>query len=441
MELNVLLCIVERQILQDLKVWQHRKGRKPLILHGARQVGKTHILKYFGSTCFSNTAYINFEENTLARQLFEQQNGLSSLLSDLELLVNQRIQPQTTLLILDEIQVCPAALRTLKYFNEQVPELCIAAAGSLLGVAIYRDNYSFPVGQVDELRLHAMSFDEFLDAHGQHALQQKISECYQKSAQMPSALHSLALMWFKQYQIVGGMPEVVKTYIASKSYYEVRSVQQSILNNYIADMAKYAQPNISVKIMACFNSIPTQLAKENAKFQYKVVQRGGTASLFGESIHWLIAAGLVYSCTLVEQASLPLAAYLNLASFKLYLHDVGLLCAHASVPANLLLSNMPLQNQFLGALAENAAAQALHANGHKLYYWRSKSDAEVDFLLQQEMLITPVEVKKGKHVRSRSLNSYMQINNPINAIRISEKNFGIENNIKSVPSYAMWCIK
>lgn len=291
---------------------------------------------------------------------------------------------------------------------------------------------------METLELFPMDFEEFLWALGQNFLASEIRECFQNIAAMPEGLHREALEYFRQYLIVGGMPAVVKNYLDNKSFLEVTSIQSEIVDNYIADMAKYADNTDSVKIRACYHSIPAQLAKENKKFQYKVVQKGGTAAIFGVSIEWLNLAGVVLKCQKIDHGFAPIPVYADLSSFKLYMGDVGILTMKSSLPHSIILSGEG--NTFLGALIENYVAVQLKASGYDLYYWGSEYSAELDFVIIKDQKIYGIEVKKGEHVRSKSLSQFVSKYHPRHAVRFSAKNFGNENGIWSIPLYAVFCV-
>jgi len=429
---------MERSIKQQLISWKNKKRRKPLIIHGARQVGKTYSVKEFGENYFDNIIYLNFEINQKVIKDFEENIAPSFLLHRLEIYFNQKIDPEHTLIFFDEIQACERALTSLKYFQEEASEYHVIAAGSLLGVAMNRERYSFPVGKVEQLNMYPMTFQEFLLALQEEMLLEEIRICYVERRKLDYILHEKALQLYREYLIVGGMPEAVEVYVKGESLMEVTLIQQEILNAYVADMAKYASPTETAKILACFDSIPTQLAKDNKKFQYKVVAQGGKASLFGASIDWLQAAGIVTKCERVEHGLHPLEMYKNLASFKLYMSDVGLLTTKAGVTAYDIISGN--DHIFIGALTENYIANVFEQNEHKLYYWTSGGNAEIDFILEIGGKVIPVEVKAREHVKSRSLSVYKKQYNAANTIRISGKNFGFENGIISLPLYAAWLV-
>ena len=432
---------MKRKILQQLINWKNNPKRMPLIVNGARQVGKTYILKEFGNQHYNQVVYINLETNLSVNSYFDTDINPLRIIQYLETVNNTRIIPGETLIILDEIQSCTRALTSLKSFCEEAPEFHIVAAGSLLGVAINREKFSYPVGKVDELSMFPMDLEEFLWAMDREMLSFEIINHFTSNKAMPDILHFQALDLYKQYLIVGGMPAAVLEFIETKSLITATDIQNHILNEYIADMAKYASATTSVKIRACYNSIPTQLAKENKKFQYKMVQRGGTASIFGESIEWLNYAGVVLKCQKITHGFLPIAAYVDGSDFKLYMSDIGMLIMKSRMPNQIILSEIDEDNGFLGVISENYVAQALVCNNFPLYYWKNENTAELDFVLQISGKVIPVEVKTGNRTKSVSLSMFVKKYNCPYSIRISKKNFGFENNIKSVPLYAVFCIK
>lgn len=430
---------MKRKIEEKLFEWKSRKqDRKPLILNGARQVGKTYILRLFGEQHYKNVVYINLESNQAVASYFSENIEPEKIIRYLEATVNEEIIPEQTLIILDEIQSSERALTSLKYFCEEAPEYHIVAAGSLLGVAINRQNYSFPVGKVTTLTLYPLDFEEYLWAMGETLLCSEIRNCYQTMQPLVEGLHQKAIEYYRMYLIIGGMPAVINTFLNSKKLLDVPNIQSEILNNYIADMAKYSSNSDSVKIRACYNSIPAQLAKENKKFQYKVVQKGGTASIFGVSIEWLALAGIVLKSQKTEQGFDPISVYSDLSAFKLYMADVGLLVMKSGLSHQTILSGG--DNTFMGAMTENYVAQQLVAKGDLLYYWESDYIAELDFVLQRDNCIYAIEVKKGEHTKSKSLNLFIDRYKPTCAIRFSLKNFGETEKIKSIPLYAVFCV-
>ena len=431
---------MKRKISIALSEWKDKPNRMPLVVGGARQVGKTYILEEFGHEYFDNVVYLNMEIETALARFLDKELSPSKIMQFVEALKGEHITAGKTLLFFDEIQACERALTALKYFCEQAPQYHVVAAGSLLGVAVNRQKYSYPVGKVEELTLYPLDFEEFLWAMEQENLSRQIREHYTTSEALPDAWHDLALEQYRNYFIVGGMPAAIMEYLRTNSFIHVQQVQNNILNQYVADMAKYADAATSVKIRACYNSIPAQLAKENTKFQYKVVRRGGTAAIFGEAIEWLVFAGTVLKCQRLEHGFIPVNAYMDLADFKLYMSDIGMLTLSSGMPLQTILSPIEQDNTYLGAMTENYVAQALTSGGHKLYYWQSDGKAEVDFVLQTSDHVIPVEVKKGRRNRSKSLGVFAEKYQSPYALRISKKNFGFENNIKAVPLYAAFCI-
>lgn len=430
---------MEREIIKDLLKWKDSDNRKPLIIHGARQVGKTYIIKKFGKECYYNLIYVNFETNQEISSQISDSIDAKYVINKLELFYGEKIIPGKTLIFFDEIQANERALTSLKYFYEDAPEYHIIAAGSLLGIAINRKNYSFPVGKVQMLNMYPLSFKEFLIAIGRETLIYEIKKHFETNERMDKDIHELCLKLYRTYLVVGGMPEVVQTYLEEQKMIATIDIQSEILSSYERDMTKYADNNLSNRIISAFDSIPLQLAKDNQKFQYKVISRGGTSSIFGEAILWLKNSGIVNQVYKAE-AKLPIEMYKDLASFKLYMSDVGLFVNKAKYPLYQIdLSSQPTMIS-MGPLTEHYVANELRVKGYELYYWESKGKAELDFLIQKNMDIVPIEVKSSTHVKARSLDLYIKTYNPKYAIRISERNFGLENNIKSVPLYAVFCI-
>jgi predicted AAA+ superfamily ATPase len=432
---------MERKIMENLISWQKKPaGRMPLLVHGARQVGKTYIVREFGARHYQNVAYFNLETNQTISSYFAENIEPERLLRFLEAEAQERIVPGETLIVFDEIQSCPRALTSLKYFREKTPEYHIIGAGSLLGVAINRDSYSFPVGNVDSLTLLPLDFEEYLWALQEELLCAEIKKSFQTNEALPQALHEKALDLYRRYLIIGGMPRAILEFLSTRSLLTVPDVQNKIINDYIADMAKNAANPESVKIRAAFNSIPVQLAKDNKKFQYKLAQKGGTATIFGTAIAWLELAGIVLKCQKIEQGLMPIAVYSDLASFKLYMSDVGLLTMKSGISQSTILAAGGIDNTFLGAVSENYVAQALHSRHYALYYWATDGTAELDFVLQKGDEIIAVEVKTGTRTKAKSLNLFTAKYKPTCVMRISAKNFGFENGIKSVPLYAVFCL-
>ena len=430
---------MEREIINDLLKWKESKNRKPLIIHGARQVGKTYIVKKFGKKYYDNLIYVNFETNQELSSQISNSIDAKYIINKLELFYGEKIIPGKTLIFFDEIQANERALTSLKYFFEDAPEYHIIAAGSLLGIAINRENYSFPVGKVQMVNMYPLSFKEFLLAIGRENLIEEIQKHFDNDERMDKDIHELCLELYRTYLVVGGMPEVVQTYLIEQKKIAAIDVQAEILSSYERDMTKYADNSLSNRIISTFDSIPVQLAKDNQKFQYKVISKGGTSGVFREAILWLKNSGIVNQVYKVTP-ELPLEMHKDLASFKLYMSDVGLFVNKARYPLYQIdLSQQPTMIA-MGPLTEHYVANELRIKGYELYYWESNGKAELDFMIQKDVDIVPIEVKTSTHTKSRSLDLYMKTYAPRYAIRISEKNFGLENNIKSVPLYAVFCI-
>lgn len=429
---------MKRKIEEDLIKWKNNKNRKSLIINGARQVGKTYIIRSFGERFYKNVVYINLETNLAVASFFQDNIEPERLILFLESFAKEAIIPELTLIIFDEIQACERALTALKYFYEEAPEYHIIAAGSLLGVAINREKYSFPVGKVNTLTLYPFDFEEFLWANREEKLVNIIRECFESVEVMPEALHQKAIDLYRNYLIIGGMPAAINEFIDTGKLITVSDVQNQILDNYLADMSKYATNTESVKIRACYQSIPAQLAKDNKKFQYKMVQKGGTANIFGASIEWLNFAGVVLKCQKTEHGMDPISVYSDLSSFKLYMGDTGLLTAKSGISQHVILNGE--NNYFMGAIAENYVAQALNAAGYDLYYWVSGNTAELDFILQKDGLITVVEVKHDTNTKSKSLSEFLRRYQPDRAFKVSLKNFGRADHYIAIPLYSVFCI-
>jgi predicted AAA+ superfamily ATPase len=430
---------MERKIVNELKEWKESSSRMPLIIYGARQVGKTYTALSFGKEHYKNTVYFNLEDSIELTNVFERDLNPERIIKELSAKSGQTIFKGDTLIIFDEIQSCECALTSLKYFCEKAPEYHIIAAGSLLGVALNREKYSFPVGKVNMLTLYPLDFEEFLWALDKAQMVDLVRNSFEKNE--PLSLHDTLMDLYRTYIITGGMPQAVLEYSRMRDFNFVLAAQKNINDAYVADMAKYAQPNETTKIMAAFSSIPAQLAKENKKFQYKVIKTGARAYEYETPLDWLRASGVIINCRKVTEGKLPLSAYADNSSFKVYMTDTGLLCSKFGIPANAVLIDIPSFEGFKGALAENYVASSLTVNGYTPYYWESQGKAEVDFVIQdRDGHIIPIEVKSSDNVRSKSLNMFISKYKPIYSIRISAKNFEFENDIKSVPLYAAFCI-
>lgn len=431
---------MRRKIYDDLLKWKNSSDRMPLLLNGARQVGKTYILLTFGEEQYANYVYLNFEEAKELANIFARNLEPERIVRELSVYTSKTIMPENTLIIFDEIQACEEALTSLKYFCEMAPQYHIVAAGSLLGVAVKREKYSFPVGKVKLLTMYPLDFEEFLWATGKAELSNHIREGY--TSMQAISLHEEALDEYKKYLVVGGMPRVVAEFANKNNYDFVLATQRDLNNSYIADMAKYADEFETTRIMAVWRSIPAQLAKENKKFQYKLIKSGARANVYETPLDWLVTSGIIYKCVRTNEGKMPLSVYADNSAFKVYMVDTGLLCSKFGIAASVVVSGSHSLDGFKGALAENYIMQALITNGFEPYYWGKDNILEVDFLFQNKMgEIIPIECKSAEHVRARSLKKYMEIYKPPYAIRVSGRNFGYENNIKSIPLYAMFCLK
>ncbi len=429
---------MRRTIDNTLREWKQSNSRKPLLVFGARQVGKTYALINFGKTYFDNYIHIDFSKDASASNIFEKSIDPSKIIQTIEALTHQQIAPQKTLIIFDEIQLCERALTSLKYFCEDAPQYFIAAAGSLLGIKL-RENGSFPVGKVDMATLHPLNFEEFLWACGEENLSSIIEECTSTLEFCP--LHEETLARYREYLLVGGMPDVVKCFISTKnltsSFDDVRAKQTEINQSYIADIVKHAPSNLVPRIIDVWQNMPTQLAKENSKFQYKIIRSGARASVYKEPVAWLIAAAVASKCTRVTEAVAPLGTFEDASSFKLYLADTGILASSFdTLPADVLPQNSK-SSRFRGALAENYVMQQFISEDIRPYYWGIPSKQEVDFVARNKIGdIIPIEVKSGSNVRANSLSTYREKYMPPYVARLSTKNFGEDKFVKSFPIYS-----
>lgn len=429
-----------RKIMRYLEEWKNSPHRKPLILQGARQVGKTYSVLEFGRTQYENVAYFNFETNPKLNDTFRESISPDYLLPILSHISGQTIVKEKTLIVFDEIQLCERALTSLKYFCEDASEYHIIVAGSLLGVAVNRAKFSFPVGKVDIKTLYPMDMEEFLLAMGQDELVDQIHTCFVSDTPIPAALHSAAMGYYRQYLVVGGMPECVTQFAQTKDYILVRHIQDTILESYLNDMSKYNNLNEIKKTRLTYDNITVQLSRSNTRFQYKLIKKGGRAAEFENAIEWLTLSGIVSQVYKVEQIKKPLENYRDIDAFKIYVSDLGLLCAKKDLMAQDVLYMSDDLNDFKGGMTENYVNTQLITNGYKTYYWTSERGAEIDFVIQREGAIIPIEVKSADNTKAKSLGVYIQKYKPAYAIKLSAKNFGFEAGIKTVPLYAAFCI-
>ena len=426
--------------MQFLEKWRQSPHRKPLILQGARQVGKTYSLLAFGRAHYENVAYFNFETNPKLNATFDEDISPAYLIPILSHIAGQTIVREKTLIIFDEVQLCERALTSLKYFCEDAPDYHIVVAGSLLGVAVNRTQFSFPVGKVDIKTMYPMDMEEFMLALGEDDLVERIRECFQNDAPLPSALHDKAMLLYRQYLVVGGMPECVLQFAQTKDYILVRHTQDTILTSYLNDMSKYNTANEIKKTRLTYDNITVQLSKKNTRFQYKLIKKGGRASEFENAIEWLTLSGIVSQVYRVEQIKKPLENYRDIDAFKIYVSDLGLLCAKNDLCANDILYMVEELSDFKGGMAENYVNTQLMMNGYRTYYWESERGAEIDFIIQRDGQLIPIEVKSADNTKAKSLKVYIETFRPAYAIKISAKNFGFEDGKKTVPLYAVFCI-
>lgn len=431
---------MKRIAYKELLDWKNRPNHKPLIIQGARQVGKTWLMKEFGKNEYVRTAYFNFENTKSLPQIFKAGYDIPTIIRSLNILAGFSIEPEDTLIIFDEIQNCPEAITSLKYFNENHPEYSILAAGSLLGVAIHQ-GVSFPVGKVEFMTLHPLNFLEFMDATGNEMISSAITTGDQSVVDI---FHEKYISVLKEYYFTGGMPEVVQQFAANKDYSEVRRIQNQILFAYENDFSKHAPINQLPRIRMVWQSIVGQLAKENSKFIYSILRTGARAKEFELAIEWLKDAGLIHRVSRIEKPGMPLTAYADWTSFKIYLHDVGLLCAMADVSAEILLNGDDLFTEFKGVISEQFVLQQLVSYAYQPFYWApEQSQAELDFIIQKQNKIIPIEVKSSTNLRSRSLRLYYDKYHPETCIRSSLTTFQQENWMINIPLYqlANWLIK
>lgn len=436
---------MRRHIDATLETWASRQQRKPLVLLGARQVGKTYAIRCLGERAFDSVAYLDFSRDAALASLFEDSIDPGVLVPRLEAVLHMSIEPGRTLLVFDEVQLCERALTSLKYFCEEAPEQHVVAAGSLLGVKVNRDCYSFLVGKVELETLHPLDFEEFLWACGEERLAVLIEEALPATPERVAAfpLHDRALELMRTYLLMGGMPEVVNRCAPGRGGFEApalemaRSLQHDIDVAYVADMTKYSSSSEAPRIFEAWRSIPSQLAKENHKFQYAKVRSGGRANQYELPIAWLESAGMVTRCTQVTDGVAPLRQFENPSAFKLYMADTGLLsAAYDALPSDVLPSEGKAAG-FRGALAENYALQQIVAHASVPHYWGVASKSEVEFVARNKTGdVLPIEVKSGSNVRANSLMAYREKYRPPYVVRMSGKNFGFENGILSVPLYA-----
>lgn len=424
-----------RNKMIELKKWKESSNRKPLIIRGARQVGKTWLMKEFGKQYYKKCAYINFDDNTRMNKLFEEDFDLDRIIQGLKIESGVNIEPEDTLIILDEIQETPKALKALKYFCENASEYHIISAGSLLGVAIH-EGTSFPVGKVDFLDLAPLSFFEFIEALGETELLQLLKN---NDFEMINVFSTKLKEYLKLYYYIGGMPEAVSLYVQNKDLLEVRKIQKRLLDAYEQDFSKHAPNNIVPRIRQLWNNIPTQLAKENKKFIYGLVRQGARAREYEIALSWLIDCGLIYQVNRVNNCKVPLSAYQDFNAFKLYLLDVGLLSAMAEVDAKTLLEGNDIFEEFKGSLTEQyVLCQLKQCTELNIFYWSSGTGvAEVDFIAQIGKNNVPIEVKASENLQAKSLKSFVQKYDTKINVRTSMSNYRENDWVINIPLYSI----
>ena len=425
---------MQRTIMAELIRWKTKRNRKPLLLKGARQVGKTWLMKEFGSKCFKNTAYLNFDSGGRVSRIFNEDYDIRRILQLINIETGVKVEPQETLIIFDEIQEVPRAISALKYFCENAPEYAVIAADSLLGVSIH-EGVSFPVGKIDLLEVHPLSYVEFLKAVGEEALAEPIESADYEAM---NAFSDKYIHWLKLYYYIGGMPEAVKDYVENGDIYEVREIQKRLLELYENDFSKHTPGQELARIRLVWNSIPLQLAKENKKFFFGQIRQGARAKDFELAIEWLLDCGLITKVYRASKPSVPWKAYTDFAAFKIYLLDVGLLGAMSDLDARSILEGNELFLEFKGALAEQYVLQQIVAEtDYTPYYFSPSSHSEIDFLVQKEGMVVPVEVKAKDNLHAKSLKAYWEKYKPANAVRTSMANYRQEAWMVNLPLYGI----
>lgn len=424
-----------RYAMENLCEWKNKKNRKPLIIEGARQVGKTWLMKEFGKQEYTNTVYINFDSNSRMAELFSADLDITRILRGIEIYTGKKINSEDTLIIFDEVQEVPKALSSLKYFYEDAPEYHVICAGSLLGIALHGGT-SFPVGKVEFMKLFPMSFREFLTATGK---EQYVELLEQKDHQMISSFKQIYIDALKEYYYVGGMPEAVLSYSQAHDLEDVRNIQNMILAAYEQDFSKHAPVSIVPKIRMVWNSIPSQLAKENRKFIYGLLRKGARAKDYETAIMWLIDCGLIHKVSRITTPNLPLKAYEDLKAFKLYLVDIGLLGALAGLKQSALLDGNGMFVEFKGALTEQYVLQQLVTDPDIgiYYYTNDRGNCEIDFLIDDGNKVIPLEVKAELNLKAKSLKTYREKYSPEVAVRTSMADYKENDGLVDMPLYMM----
>jgi hypothetical protein len=432
---------MKRKFYENLIKWKDTDITTPLMVVGARQIGKTYLINQFCEENFKDYIYINLMDNANIVKTFDKNINTEDKIYEMELLLNRKIN-EDTIIFFDEIQESEQLISSLKYFCESKFPYKIICAGSLLGVKLKRFSKSFPVGKVKILNMYPMNFEEFLIAIGYDMLIPEIRKCFNQNIPMNEEIHKKLLNYYRLYLCVGGMPASINNFI--KEHLEILNydtdILNSIINSYLADMKKYTLNYFeTVKIEKVYKSLPSQLTKENKKFMYSKIEYNARKREYESSIEWLLASSLIVPSYYVNRFETPLKAFSNEDTFKLYINDIGILISMLNIPHNKILLDTDFM--YMGAIAENYVAEQLTINGYNLYYWSINQVAEIDFLIDTKDGVIPIEVKSNNNTSSKSLNYYIEKNKPNYSIRISTKNFGFENNIKSVPLYAVFCIE
>lgn len=429
---------MERQILSKLEQWKKSPYRKPLILKGARQVGKTWVMKEFGKRYFKSVAYVNFDNNSAMKAVFDSDSDISRIILAISAETGVSIKPNDTLIIFDEIQEVPRALSSLKYFCENAPEYAVIAAGSQMGVALHKGT-SFPVGKVDLMTLYPFSFIEFLMATKNEQLASVLET---RDWSLITSLKSKFIFRMKEYFYVGGMPLAIQTFIDSQDWAEVRKVQNNLLEVYTQDFSKYASSMLSTKLNQVWSSLPAQLSKKNKKFIYGQIKKGARAKDFELAIQWLSDCGLIHLVHSVSKPGYPLKAYEELDSFKIYMNDIGLLCALGNTDIKTILGDNAFFVEFKGAVTEQyVLQQIISCTDFKPFYYSSpNSSGKIDFIIQIKDQIVPIEVKSAENLQAKSLKAFHQKYNNIYSVRTSLSDFRIDDWLTNIPLYAIFLI-
>ena len=436
---------MKRKSFDKLLKWKEKKNRKPLLVTGVRQCGKTYLIKEFGRTEFEEMAYFNFDGNTGLKSIFDYDFNVERIMDELgNVIYGKKIIPGKTLVVFDEIQDCSRAIQSLKYFCENMPELHLIAAGSLLGVALRKEGISFPVGKVDRMEMYPMSFEEFVMADGGEnyisgssrlALEREVPEIYTVPLEK----------FLKNYYITGGMPEAVQTWVDTHDYREVEEVQDRILKDYADDFGKHITPDTMTKVKLIWDSIPSQIARDNNKFIFSHVKQGARAKDLEDALEWLVNAGIAYKLKLVSNPELPLSGMADNTYFKVYLSDVGLLRRKSNVNYRTILEGDASYIHFKGALTENYIMTQLKCMGIESYFWRTKADAEMDFITDYEGILLPIEVKSADNTKAKSLHIFCNRYHPRMAVKTSLKNVGDnqdgDTHVWSIPLYLIFRLK